>query len=153
MSLQLSSPAFEQNEKIPSVYTCDDRNISPPLEWSQVPGETRSFAIIFDDPDAPSKTWVHWLLYNIPGDWTGLEAQVEEDEEIAGGALHGVNDFGNYGYGGPCPPGGTHRYHMKLYALDTLLEIDPGVMKKELLQAMEGHVIEQAELVGRYSRS
>jgi len=152
MALKLESSAFGEAESIPTKHTCDGANISPSLMWTDTPDETASFAIIFDDPDAPAKTWVHWVLYNIPADRSGLEEHVTNDKELNDGALHGTNDFGNYGYGGPCPPSGTHRYVMKLFALDTMLDLDAGATKKQLLEVMEAHIIEQAELTGKYSR-
>lgn len=152
MSLQLESRAFSNNEMIPVKYTCDGENVSPPLKWSDAPGETKSFAIIFDDPDAPSKTWVHWVLYNIPSEIQQLEEDISSDKELANGAVHGMNDFKKYGYGGPCPPGGMHGYLLKLYALDTMLDLSPGATKQQLIDAMNGHVIAKAELMGKYKR-
>jgi len=152
MGLRLESSAFGEGESIPTKYTCDGVNISPPLTWSDTPDETTSFAIIFDDPDAPSRIWVHWVLYNIPAEQAGLEEHIPNDKKLADGALHAINDFGNYGYGGPCPPSGIHRYVMKLFALDTILDLDAGATKKQLLKAVEGHIIEQAELRGKYNR-
>lgn len=152
MALTLESPAYSENELIPSKYTCDGENISPPLRWSNVPQGTETFALIFDDPDAPSKTWVHWVLYNIPGDLRKLDEHVPATEILANGAEHGTNDFKKRAYGGPCPPGGTHRYFMKLYALDSELDLNPGASKIELLDAMDGHIIGQAELVAEYQR-
>lgn len=152
MALLLESPAYSRHGLIPPKYTCDGENISPPLRWSNVPGGTQTFAIIFDDPDAPAKIWVHWVLYNIPGDLRKLDEHVPATEILPDGAMHGTNDFKKRAYGGPCPPGGSHRYFMKLYALDTELDPGPGAIKQELLQAMEGHVIEQAELAAEYER-
>jgi len=152
MAFTLESPAYAQNGSIPSKYTCDGENISPPLKWSGVPEGTRSFALIFDDPDAPAKTWVHWVLYNIPGDRRELEERVPATDTLADGAMHGTTDFREKSYGGPCPPSGAHRYLMKLYALDTELELGPGASKQELLDAMEGHVLDRAELTANYTR-
>ncbi|RKY01936.1 MAG: YbhB/YbcL family Raf kinase inhibitor-like protein, partial [Spirochaetes bacterium] len=113
---------------------------------------TKSYALIADDPDAPMGTWVHWVIYNIPPDITRLDENVPKVEELPNGAVQGVNDFRRYGYGGPCPPGGTHRYYFKVYALDTELKDGPGLTKKKLLKRIEGHIIGYGELMGRYSR-
>lgn len=152
MTLQLRSPAYEAGGMIPAKYTCDGENISPPLHWSEVPEQTKTFALIFDDPDAPGKTWVHWVIYNMPADQRGLDEKVPGTQELDDGVLQGINDFRKTGYGGPCPPSGTHRYYMKLYALDSKLDLTAGATKEELLKAMHGHIIEQAELIGRYER-
>lgn len=153
MALTLKSSAYQRGEMIPSKYTCDGANVSPPLEWSDVPEETQSFAIIFDDPDAPAKTWVHWVIYNIPADIQKLEENIPGAKELPWGAVHGVNDFKKQGYGGPCPPGGTHGYYMKLYALDEVLDLKPGATKEQLIDSMDGHILEKAELVGKYKRT
>lgn len=152
MALTLESSEFKQGEEIPGKYTCDGENISPPLQWSGVPEKTRSFALIFDDPDAPSKTWVHWVMYDIPVEKRVLGEHITTTAILKTGALHGLNDFKKYGYEGPCPPSGTHRYFMKLYALDKMLKAKPGLTKQQLLDAMEGHVLEKAELMGTYRR-
>ena len=153
MGLALTSPAFEDGGMIPSEFTCDGANASPPLEWSDVPQGTKSFALICDDPDAPLGTWVHWVLYGLPPDTTSLPNAVPADEVVAGGALQGKNDFKRIGYGGPCPPSGKpHRYFFKLYALDAELDLKPGVKKKDLEKAMKGHVLARGQLVGRYKR-
>lgn len=152
MALTLKSPAYEEKGMIPSKYTCDGANISPPLQWSNAPDNTKSFAIIFDDPDAPAGTWVHWVLYNIPSNIHEIEEDVPAQKTLDNGATHGINDFKKLSYGGPCPPGGTHRYFMKLYALDTQLDLKPGATKKQLLDTMEGHIIEKAELMAKYKR-
>lgn len=152
MSLKLESPVFSEENPIPSRYTCDSQNISPPLQWSDVPAGTRSFALIVDDPDAPSKTWVHWVLYDIPETQRKLEENIPPNQQLDSGATHGINDFNKYGYGGPCPPAGTHRYYWNLYALDTILDLEPGATKEELLDVMENHIVEQAELMGKYKR-
>jgi Raf kinase inhibitor-like YbhB/YbcL family protein len=153
MALTLECSAFAAGETIPRLYTCDDRNISPPLEWEDVPAGTASFALICDDPDAPVGTWVHWVIYNIPADTRRLAQAVSARERLADGSLQGRNDFGRPGYGGPCPPGGRpHRYVFTLYALNELLEVGPGLTKRDLLQAMSGHILTQAELTGSYCR-
>lgn len=150
--MKLNSSAFEHEGMIPSKYTCDGRDVSPPLEWSGIPGEAKSLALISDDPDAPVGTWVHWVYYDIGPGTHGLPEAVAPDRKPAQGGSQGVNDFRRIGYGGPCPPSGTHRYFFRLYALDTVLNLEPGVDKKGLVKAMQGHVIARAELMGRYKR-
>ncbi len=150
--LTVTSGAFRQEGMIPSKYTCDGADVSPPLSWSKPPAGTRSLALISDDPDAPGRTWVHWVVYNIPPGTTSLPEGVPRNEKILGDALQGKNDFGRVGYGGPCPPGGTHRYFFKLYALDAVLDLRSGATKNDVLSAMEGHVLAQGELMGKYKR-
>jgi len=145
--MQLISAAFSHKSFIPDKYTCNGENISPPLEFLNIPEGVTSFALIVDDPDAPSKTWVHWVVWNIPATTKQIA-----DGSVPEGAIEGITDFGSPGYGGPCPPSGTHRYFFKLYALDTLLDLPATTAKEELLRAMEGHVITQAELIGLYSK-
>ncbi|NIM20609.1 MAG: YbhB/YbcL family Raf kinase inhibitor-like protein [Candidatus Latescibacteria bacterium] len=152
MEIKLESAAFEHGGMIPSKYTCDGADVSPPLVWSGLPEGTKSVALICDDPDAPMGTWVHWVIYNIPPDTTSLDEGIPSKENIELGARQGKNDFRKIGYGGPCPPGGTHRYFFKLYALDTVLDLEPGATKRELLKSMEGHISAQGELMGRYKR-
>jgi Raf kinase inhibitor-like YbhB/YbcL family protein len=149
--LKLISNAFKEGEGIPRQYTCDGINISPPLEWSGVPGTAKTVAIIADDPDAPSGTWVHWVLYNVPADNIGFVENVAEGENLKGGGFQGKNDFGKIAYGGPCPPRGTHRYLFKIYALDSELPLKGGATKDELLKAMEGHILVQGQLMGTYA--
>jgi Raf kinase inhibitor-like YbhB/YbcL family protein len=149
MAIQVSSSAFEPGGDIPRKYTGEDQDISPPLVWRGLPEETKEIALICDDPDAPtSKPFVHWVLYKIPADREGLP------EGGAGGALEGENDFGGTRYGGPMPPTGhgVHHYHFKVYALDTELDVAPGLTKDQLLMAMEGHVLDEGELIGTYER-
>lgn len=143
----ISSPAFENNKEIPSKYTCDGENINPSLQISKVPEGTQSLVLIMDDPDAPAGTWVHWIIWNIDP----KTAEVAENSVPPGG-VGGVTSFGSTGYGGPCPPSGTHRYFFKLYALDTKLDLPSEADKAQLEKAMEGHILDQAELVGLYSR-
>lgn len=150
--MELSSPILGDGDAIPARYTCDADNVSPPLVWQDVPENAESLALIVDDPDAPAKVWVHWVLYDIPPDVTWLPEGVPQEQRLPNGAVHGTNDFETLGYGGPCPPGGTHRYRFTLYALDAKLNLPPGATKYELLQAMESHVLDQQELVGRYRR-
>ncbi len=147
MTIQITSTAFKEGDKIPRIYTCDDQNVSPPLAWTGVPTSTISLALIMDDPDAPSGTWVHWVLYNLPAETTSL-AQGND-----GGGTGGKNDFNKLGYGGPCPPrGSNHRYNVKLYALDMVLELKGGATKAQVESAMRGHILAQGQLMGRYSR-
>ena len=152
MTIQLTSSAFAEGGMIPERYTCDGSNVSPDLTWAGIPGETRTLALICDDPDAPVGTWVHWVLFNIPAKQTGLPAEVVSKAELAGGAKHGINDFQRLGYGGPCPPGGTHRYFFKLYALDIELDLDSGATKARLEEAMQGHILAEGQLMGKYTR-
>jgi Raf kinase inhibitor-like YbhB/YbcL family protein len=153
MELKITSTAFEDGDMIPKNYTCDGDNVSPELSWSGAPAETKSFSIICDDPDAPVRIWVHWVVYNIPGNSKGIAEAVSTDKKLNNGTLQGLNDFGMTGYGGPCPPRGTHRYFFKVYALDTALTIQEDVTKDVLLASMEGHVLAEGELMGRYSRN
>lgn len=150
--MKLESTAFDANGAIPARYTCDGQDISPPLAWDEPPAETRSLALICDDPDAPGKTWVHWVVYNLPPGTRSLPEKVSPNASLSGGGLQGINDFGNPGYGGPCPPSGTHRYFFKLYALDRVLELPAGATKARLEEAIRGHILAKAELVGRYHR-
>ena len=153
MDIELTSTAFAHNSPIPVKYTCDGEDVSPPLNWTGAPEGTKTIALICDDPDAPMKTWVHWVLYCIPPDTTSLEEGIPGKETLPNGSRHGINDFRRHGYGGPCPPRGKpHRYFFKLYALDTELELKPGARKKDLLKAMEGHIIGKGELIGTYQR-
>lgn len=150
--MHIQSKVFQQNEMIPSKYTCDGINVSPPLEWSEFPSETKSFALICDDPDAPSGTWVHWVLFNIPLTITQLPENFLLKNKSIKGIPGGRNDFGKMEYGGPCPPGGIHRYFFKIYALDTFLNEKEGISANSLLKAMEGHVLAKGDLMGKYSR-
>jgi Raf kinase inhibitor-like YbhB/YbcL family protein len=152
MAITITSTAFSEGGMIPKDYTCDGKDISPPMAWAGVPEGTKSFAIICDDPDAPVGTWVHWVLFNIPVTVSELPQSVPPDKVSENGARHGINDFRKFGYGGPCPPGGTHRYYFKIYALDTELTQEPGLTKAELLEAMKGHILAEGQLMGRYKR-
>ena len=152
MTIQLTSTAFTEGNPIPSQYTCDGTDISPPLKWSNVPENARSLALICDDPDAPLGTWVHWVMFNIPPSATELAEAVPSDEVLDNGARQGKNDFKRLGYGGPCPPRGTHRYFFKLYALDTELDLSAGAKKKDVEGAMQGHILAQGQLMGTYTR-
>ncbi len=146
MQMSLTSPAFNEGEVIPVQYSCDGDDVSPDLDWFGIPEGTASLAFIMDDPDAPVGTWIHWVLYNIPADMPGLQLG------LTGAGVDGTNSWGTTGYGGPCPPGGTHRYFFKLYALDLNLDLAAGAYKEELLAAMDGHILGQAELMGTYTR-
>jgi len=152
MSFELTSPAFAHGETIPCKYTCDGEDISPPLRWSDPPQGTQSLALIADDPDAPIGTWVHWVLYNLPAETRGLPEAIPPDADLPDGSRHGRNSWRRLGYGGPCPPSGTHRYFFKLYALDTVLDLVASASKKQLLRTMERHILAQAELMGVYAR-
>jgi Raf kinase inhibitor-like YbhB/YbcL family protein len=152
MAVTITSSSFTEGGLIPKKHTCDAEDISPDLNWSGVPKEVKSLALICDDPDAPGGTWVHWVLFNIPADVTILQAGVSPDAVLKNGARHGKNDFRKLGYGGPCPPGGTHRYFFKIYALDTLLSLESGSTKSQLLAAMKGHVLAEGQLMGKYKR-
>ncbi len=156
MPLRLSSPAFEHLGKIPKRYTCEGEDISPPLSWTDPPSGTASFALIVEDPDAPDPeapkmTWVHWVLYNLPASAHGLEEGVPR-ERLPAGVLEGQNDWKRTGYGGPCPPIGTHRYFHRLYALDGALPDLARPTRTALLAAIEGHILGGAELIGTYRK-
>lgn len=145
--MKIESPVFDDNGSIPSQYTCDGSNVNPSLAFSDIPSNAQSLALIVDDPDAPAGTWVHWTLWNIPPDVKDIA-----EDKIPAGAVEGITSFGSKGYGGPCPPSGTHRYFFKLYALDTKLDLPEGSRISDLENAVERHMIEQAELVGLYER-
>ncbi len=154
MKFQLSSTAFRPNENIPQQFTCDGADVSPALEWDQAPDKAASFTLICDDPDAPAGTWVHWVLFDLPGETRSLPQGVPPDKELASGARQGLNDFRKIGYGGPCPPPGPpHRYFFRLYALDKKLGLPAGSRRNEVERALKGHVMAEAELVGRYQRA
>jgi Raf kinase inhibitor-like YbhB/YbcL family protein len=152
MDIKITSSAFEEGGMIPAKYTCDGEDISPPLKWDTVPDGTKSIALISDDPDAPMGTWVHWVLFNLPADAKELAENIPPDRTLPNGAKQGTSDFGKVGYGGPCPPSGTHRYFFKIYALDTQLDLAAGARKRDLLRAMEGHILAEGQLIGKYKR-
>ncbi len=152
MSMQLTSSAFTEGQAIPITYSCRGDNISPALAWSNAPADTKSFALIVDDPDAPAGTWVHWVAFNIPASAAGLPQAVPVSAQLAGGGLQGRNSSNHLGYDGPCPPSGTHRYFFRIYALDVVLDLASGANKSQLLQALEGHVLAQGELMGTFSK-
>jgi hypothetical protein len=153
MNLTITSTAFSEGQPIPQKYTCQGSDISPPLAWTNAPANVKSFALIMDDPDAPVGTWVHWVLYDLPPDAIGLPEDVAKTEVMANGAKQGLNTWPRLGYGGPCPPPGKpHRYFFNLYALDKMLGLKPNATKKDLLKAMEGHVLAEGQLMGTYQR-
>lgn len=164
VKMKIESPAFKEGEMIPVQYSCDGKDISPALVFSGIPVGTKSLALICDDPDAPNGDWVHWVIYDMPSDLKGLPENIArgvssiniiDKKEIA--IQHGKTDFGRYGYGGPCPPSGTHRYYFKLYALDmklnfTIEDVKNGVTKRVLLERMKDHILGEAALMGKYQR-
>ena len=151
--LEFKSAAFQHESSIPKRYTCDGENLSPALSWTDPPAGAQTYALIMDDPDAPAGTFVHWVVYNLPATAHLLPEGVRGNDTLPSGALQGVNDFPQPGYGGPCPPPGKpHRYYFKLYALDTKLDLSPGAQKKDVEQAMKGHVLAEGLLMGRYRR-
>lgn len=153
MKLEISTAAFQPGAPIPSRYTCDGEDVSPPLKWTGAPQGTKTFALICDDPDAPIGTWVHWVLWNLPATATGLPEGAEKSGQLPAGTSQGTNDFRRTVYGGPCPPGSKpHRYFFKLYALDAVLSLKSGSKKKDLIKAMDGHILAEAELMGTYTR-
>jgi hypothetical protein len=153
MALTVSSSAFKEGDRIPAKYTCQGQDVSPPLAWGEPPAGTQSVALIVDDPDAPGGVFTHWVLFNIPPDSRELPEAVPIQAGLARGALQGKTDFGRIGYGGPCPPPGRpHRYQFTLYALDQPLGLEGGASKKQLLSAMEGHILAQGQLTGTYQR-
>jgi Raf kinase inhibitor-like YbhB/YbcL family protein len=153
MSFQLASPAFRDGQPIPAKFTCEGENISHALAWSEAPSRTQSYALINDDPDDDGpEPWVHWLVYNIPGASRGLPENVPAKERLADGTLQGTNSFGKIGYGGPCPPTGTHHYTFQLYALDRMLTLPPRATRARLEAAMRGAILGQCQLVGTYQK-
>ncbi len=154
MPFEITSSAFEEGAAIPVRHTCQGEDVSPPLQWSNVPAAAKSLALICEDPDAPMGTWVHWVVYDIATAFSGFTEGVPTSEVTPNGAKQGSNDFGRIGYGGPCPPpGGPHRYFFKLYALD----IEPGLpvsaTRDDLLRAVEGHIVAECRLMGRYEKA
>ncbi len=150
----ISSPVFNHEGTIPDKYTCKGENISPALEWGDIPEAAKSLALIFHDPDAPGdKGFTHWILWNIPASIKGLEENVERTKGLPAGTKQGITGYRKHGYGGPCPPKGVHRYYFYLYALDTTLELPESTTKEKLQIAMEGHVIDSARWMGKFSKS
>ena len=152
VAFTLTSSAFAEGEPIPVRYTCQGEDVSPPLAWQNAPAATQSFALIVDDPDAPGRTWVHWIVYNLPAETHALPEGVTADTALPGNATQGRNSWGRNDYGGPCPPSGTHRYFFKLYALDGTLDLPAGASKEDVLRAMEGHILAEAQLMGTYHK-
>ncbi len=152
MEIKVSSTVFKDGEMIPKKYTCDGVEVSPGLSWSGIPREAKSIALISEDPDSPAGIWTHWVVFNIPPGESALQEGVPSTETLPNGARQGVNGSSKIGYDGPCPPSGTHRYYFKVYALDTMLDLKPGITRKALLAAMDGHIIGQGQLMGKYKR-
>jgi Raf kinase inhibitor-like YbhB/YbcL family protein len=152
MALELRSSAFSEGSRIPSKYTCDGKDASPPLSWTGIPAGGKSLALTCDDPDAPAGLWVHWVVFDLPPSATGLPEGVAATPEISGGGRQGKNDFRKIGYGGPCPPSGTHRYVFTLYAVDSTLGLPAGATRQDLLAAIKNHTLGEATLTGTYSR-
>ena len=146
-AIDVTSPAFKNGESIPRVYTCDGKDVSPPLAIGKVPPAAKSLALIVDDPDAPVGTWVHWVLWNIDPKTTEIR-----ENSVPSGAMQGKNDFRKNNYGGPCPPSGTHRYFFKVYALNSALQLNTNATKTDLENAMKGRVLAEGVLMGRYTR-
>jgi Raf kinase inhibitor-like YbhB/YbcL family protein len=153
MSIELTSTAFQEGQTIPKQATGDGQNLSPPLKWRDPPIDTRSLALICEDPDAPRATFSHWVLFNLPAESRELDEGVPPDSTLPNGTAQGNNDFGKVGYGGPAPPPGKpHRYFFKLFALDTRLNLRPGATRNQLLAAMKGHILAEGLLMGKYAR-
>jgi Raf kinase inhibitor-like YbhB/YbcL family protein len=153
MAFEIKSSAFTQGDLIPDHYACDGPDQSVPLIWTDPPSGTKSYALIADDPDAPMGTWVHWVLYDLPSEARRLPEDVPKKEILPDGSKQGMNDFGRIGYGGPCPPPGKpHRYFFKLYALDKKIGLPPRAAKPQILDAMKGHILGEAQFMGRYKR-
>jgi Raf kinase inhibitor-like YbhB/YbcL family protein len=153
MTLELVSSAFSEGDFIPAKYTGDGDNVSPPLKWTEPPATTKSFALVMDDPDAPMGTWVHWVIYMIPPSVLELPEGMAKKETVLDGVRQGRNSGGSIGYDGPAPPKGKpHRYYFKLYALDDVITLKPGASKEELMKAIQGRVVEETKLMGRYQR-
>jgi Raf kinase inhibitor-like YbhB/YbcL family protein len=150
--MKISSKAFAEGAAIPSKYTCDGANVSPPLGWEQVPEKAASLMLIVHDPDAPAGDWVHWVVYNLPPVPAELPEGVPASETLTNRTLQGRSDFRKIGYGGPCPPGGTHRYYFRLYALDRMLELPAGATRAQVEKAGRPHVLAEAALMGTYAR-
>ena len=150
--MKITSPSFAQGALIPPKHTCQGADSSPELVWEGEPAGTKSLALIVDDPDAPGKTWVHWVIFNIPPGTGVLDENLVKSELLANGTRQGRNDFGNLGWGGPCPPTGAHRYYFRLYALDAVLNLKAGSSKEQLLAAMKGHILGEGLLLGLYQK-
>jgi hypothetical protein len=151
-TMKLSSPAVLEGALIPVQYTCAGDDFSPPLTWSDIPPGAKTLALIIDDPDAPVGTWMHWVVFNLPVSAAGLPQGIKDEKQLAGGGTQGTNSWRRIGYGGPCPPSGTHRYFFKLYALDTTLSLGNNITAKDLQGAMKGHILAEAQFMGRFKR-
>lgn len=152
-TITLSSSAFKNNAVIPQRFSCQGENISPDLAWSSAPKETKSFALIVEDPDAPHGTFYHWIMYNIPASERGLDENIAKRDTLPNGTRQGTNSFQQMGYGGPCPPpGNAHRYYFKLYALDTQINIPGEATRDQVVSAMQGHILAEREIMGTYQR-
>lgn len=152
MTIKITSPAFNEGEPIPIRYSCNDVNVSPPLDFKEIPDATKSITLIMEDPDAPGGLFTHWIIFNLPAETRNLPEFVMGRELMDDGSKHGLNSFGLVGYNGPCPPGGTHRYFFKIYALDMKLDLPPLIRRDEILEAMEGHILDHGELTGVFTR-
>jgi Raf kinase inhibitor-like YbhB/YbcL family protein len=149
-TVEVTSPVIQEGHAFPRQYTCQGADTSPPLDVRRLPPETEAIALVLDDPDAPNGTWLHWMFWDLPAETT----TIPEGADIAGlGGTEGNNDFGNRGYGGPCPPGGTHEYHVKVYALDRRLDLDEGASLQELTQAMDGHTLAWGQMTATYTKT
>jgi Raf kinase inhibitor-like YbhB/YbcL family protein len=152
-TLSLSSTAFKEGDRIPIKYTCDEQDISPPLAWNEPPQKTQTYALIVDDPDAPSGIFTHWILFNLPANVCQISEGIPPQMQLQDGTIQGKNDFGRTGYSGPCPPSGpAHRYRFILYALDNKLDLNSSATKEQLLNAIRGHIIAESQLIGTYQR-
>ena len=151
--MRLTTPAFADGEAIPRKYTCDGEDVSPPLEWCELPEGTQSLALILDDPDAPRGLFVHWLLYGVPATENGVTEGTGGSDGSAAGGRQGKNGFGKLGYGGPCPPSGRHRYYFHLFAVDHALDLPAGATRQQLDAALQGHILAEAQLMGTYQRA
>ncbi len=153
MAFRIESSGFKNGEVIPKRYTCDGEGVSPPLRWADAPLGTKSFVLICDDPDAPMMTWIHWIVYSIPGTTSELKEGIPPKETLDGGITQGINSWRKMGYGGPCPPGKSrHRYYFRLFALDTDLSLRPGESRHDIERAMKGHILGQTFIMGVYGR-
>jgi Raf kinase inhibitor-like YbhB/YbcL family protein len=151
MTFELTSAALREGQPIPRQYSGEGANVSPPLKWSEPPAQTKGFALLCEDPDAPRGTFTHWILFNLPAEVRELSEDQPQGNRLANGAAQGTNDFGKVGYGGPKPPPGKpHRYHFRLYALDQPLPLEPGTKRNEFLTALQGHVLGEVQLTGTY---
>lgn len=148
--LEVTSPAFEDRGMIPAEYSCKGADVSPEINWSGAPDGTKSFALVCEDPDAPAKTWIHWVVFNIPASVSGLAAN--SSGNIPGGGIEGVNSWGRNDYGGPCPPSGAHRYYFKIYALDEMLNLPGKTTSLSLKRAMKGHILAEGQLMGKFRK-